>query len=226
MMYYTRRKSGKETLWSQTLRNWSRWTHQKSMVAQKMVKNLYSRSQMEQSNFFGGDQVLRTSTLIRDNPDRGEEQGNLQGESDGSSSTPLRDSSWYDGEARNDFCSPGGWGPPRPARNRRRRTREGPEPACAQTHFHFGVAHGGGEGRINVLPWYRQVGVAKYLQLDALTWGGRENWAAREDKWSPRGTGMTVLTHPCPTARKFSGRAARSPWTRPSAPGCGDTLKA
>ena len=26
----------------------------------------------------GGDQVLRTSTLIRDRPDRGEEQGNFQ----------------------------------------------------------------------------------------------------------------------------------------------------
>ena len=36
--------------------------------------------------------------------DRGEEQGNLLGESDGSSSTPLQDSS-YDGEARNDFRS-------------------------------------------------------------------------------------------------------------------------
>ena len=53
----------------------------------------------------GGDQVLRTSTLIRDRPDRGEEQGNLQGESEGSCSTPLRDSSWYDGDARNDFWS-------------------------------------------------------------------------------------------------------------------------
>ena len=40
-----------------------------------------------------GDPVLRTFTLIRDRPDRGEEQGNLQGESDGSSSTPFRDSS-------------------------------------------------------------------------------------------------------------------------------------
>ena len=53
----------------------------------------------------GGDQVLRTSTLIRDRPDRGEEQGNLEGESHGSSSTPLLDSSWYDGEAGNDFWS-------------------------------------------------------------------------------------------------------------------------
>ena len=47
----------------------------------------------------GGHQVLRTSTLIQDRPDRGEEQGNLQGESDGSFSTPLQDSSLSDGEA-------------------------------------------------------------------------------------------------------------------------------
>ena len=37
----------------------------------------------------GGDQVLRTSTLIWDRPELGEEQGNLQGESDGSSSTHI-----------------------------------------------------------------------------------------------------------------------------------------
>ena len=53
----------------------------------------------------GGDQVLRTSTLIRDSPHTGEEQGNLQGESDGPSSTPLQDSSLYHGEARIDFWS-------------------------------------------------------------------------------------------------------------------------
>ena len=53
----------------------------------------------------GGEQVLRTSTLVRDSHERGEEQGNLQGESDGSCSTPLRDSSWYDGEAKNDLWS-------------------------------------------------------------------------------------------------------------------------
>ena len=41
----------------------------------------------------GGDQRLRTSTLLRDRPDRGEEQGNLRGESDGSSPTPLQHSS-------------------------------------------------------------------------------------------------------------------------------------
>ena len=42
----------------------------------------------------GGDQVLRTTTFIRDSPDRGEEQGNLQGESDGlSTPTPHEDDS-------------------------------------------------------------------------------------------------------------------------------------
>ena len=49
---------------------------------------------------FGEDQDLRTSTFIQDSPDRREEQGNLQGESDGSSSTPHRDSSWYDGRSQ------------------------------------------------------------------------------------------------------------------------------
>ena len=38
----------------------------------------------------GGDQVLITSTSIRDRPDRGEEQENLQRESDGSSSTRFK----------------------------------------------------------------------------------------------------------------------------------------
>ena len=51
----------------------------------------------------GGDKVLRTSTIIRDSPHRGEEQEHLLPESDGSSSTLFQDSSLYDGEARNDF---------------------------------------------------------------------------------------------------------------------------
>ena len=47
-------------------------------------------------NVSGGDQRLRTSTLIRDHPERGEEQEHHLGESDGlSSSTPL-----YDGSTR------------------------------------------------------------------------------------------------------------------------------
>ena len=53
----------------------------------------------------GEDQDLRTSALVRDHPDRGEEQEVLQGESDGSSSTLRQDSSWYDGETKSDFWS-------------------------------------------------------------------------------------------------------------------------
>ena len=53
----------------------------------------------------GGDQDLRTSTLIRDSPDTGEEQDILRGESEGSSSIPRQDVSWYDGEANSDFWS-------------------------------------------------------------------------------------------------------------------------
>ena len=52
----------------------------------------------------GGDQVLRTCTFIQDRPNRGEEQGNLPGKSDGSSPS-LQESSPDDGEARNDFWS-------------------------------------------------------------------------------------------------------------------------
>ena len=51
----------------------------------------------------GGDQVLRTPTFIRDNPERGEERGNLLEESDGS--PPPQDSLPGDGEARTDFWS-------------------------------------------------------------------------------------------------------------------------
>ena len=54
---------------------------------------------------FGRDQRLRTSTLIRDRPERGEEQEDLRGESDGHSSpTPLQDDSTRDdAEAKHDF---------------------------------------------------------------------------------------------------------------------------
>ena len=89
-----------------------------------------------------------------------------------------------------------------------------------------------GKGRINVLSWYRPVGVAKNLQLDA----GRKNLAARKSKWSPRGTGNRQAP-PILECAQVTGKAGKSgqhsgemggssPWTRPSAPGCGDTLKA
>ena len=55
----------------------------------------------------GGHRRLRTSTFIRDRPERGEEQEVLQGESDGPSSpTPHQDDSTLDvAEAKNDFWS-------------------------------------------------------------------------------------------------------------------------
>ena len=55
-----------------------------------------------------GDQRLRTSTLIRDRPEVGEEQEVLRGDSDGLSfPTPLQEDSTLDdaGEAINDFWS-------------------------------------------------------------------------------------------------------------------------
>ena len=68
----------------------------------------------------------------------------------------------------------------------------------------------------------------------------------RKGKWSPRGTGTTVLTYPCSSQQcvdcskecaRVTGKAyensrnsdemgGSSPWTRPSASECGDKLKA
>ena len=55
----------------------------------------------------GGDRRLRPSTLIRDRPERGEEQEVFRGESDGlSSPNPLQDDSTLDeAEAKKDFWS-------------------------------------------------------------------------------------------------------------------------
>ena len=55
----------------------------------------------------GGEQRLRTSTLNGERPERGEEQDNLRGESDGvSSPTPHQDDSARDdAEAKTDFSS-------------------------------------------------------------------------------------------------------------------------
>ena len=56
---------------------------------------------------FGRDQRLRTSTLTRDRPERGEEQEVLRGKSDElHSPTPLQeDSTRDDEEAKSDFCT-------------------------------------------------------------------------------------------------------------------------
>ena len=53
-------------------------------------------------------------------------------------------------------------GSPRRAKNRRRRAREGPELACVRAPLSFGVGtRSEEEWRINVLPWYRLVGVVR-----------------------------------------------------------------
>ena len=61
--------------------------------------------------------------------------------------------------------------------NRRRRTREGPEPTCVQTPSHFWCGTCREEGRINVLPWYRLVCVAKKPPVRRR--GGRTGLPAR-----------------------------------------------
>ena len=53
----------------------------------------------------GGDQELRTSTLIRDHPIRGEGQRDFLGEAEGSPPPQPQDSYPDAGEARNDFWS-------------------------------------------------------------------------------------------------------------------------
>ena len=56
----------------------------------------------------GGDQELRTSTLIREHPIRGESQRDFLGESEGSLPPPPQDSLPDAGEAMNDFWSMSG----------------------------------------------------------------------------------------------------------------------
>ena len=120
-----------------------------------------------------------------------------------------------------------GTGSSRRAQNRRRRTRKGPEPAlCASTLAAVWQTRGR-EWRINVLPWYRPVGVVSTSSETHR----REDWAARKGKWSPRGTGMTrecaKVTGKVGENGQYPGNgAARSSWTRPSAPRCGHTSKA
>ena len=68
-------------------------------------------------------------------------------------------------------------------------------------HFGAGVADAGTERRINVLPWYRLVGVVKTSSETQR----RKSRAARKGKWPPRGTGMTAPTYPCPSQPCFGG---------------------
>ena len=57
---------------------------------------------------YGGDQALRTSTLMRNQPIRGESHQDFFGESERSPLPPPQDSFPDDGEAINDFWSTSG----------------------------------------------------------------------------------------------------------------------
>ena len=92
------------------------------------------------------------------------------------------------------------------------------------------------------MPWCRLVGVA----IPPVSREGGRAGLPNKGKWPPHGTGTTLLTYPCPSQPCFGGSkgCARvtgkvgengqysgemdgsSPWTRPSAPECGDTVEA
>ena len=78
----------------------ARRLNEKEVFGPKTVKFLFSRSQMEQSSCLE-KWVFRTSTLLRDQPERGEElRDDVRGESDGSQPT---DTTTDDREAKTIF---------------------------------------------------------------------------------------------------------------------------
>ena len=104
------------TYWLQTLRSWRRWTHQKSTLKRLNAKEVTFPKEKGEIIFpiangrikpLGGDQDLRTSTLTRDHPIRGESHVNFLGESEGSL-PPPHDSFPDAGEAIDDFWSMSG----------------------------------------------------------------------------------------------------------------------
>ena len=99
---------------------------------------------------------------------------------------------------------------------------------CPSTH-EWRVAHTGRRGKGELTSCRGVLSTSRESQ------GGRAGLPAK-GKWPPRGTEMTVLTHPR-NAPRVTGKAgesgqnsgdgaARSSWTRPSAPGSGETSKA
>ena len=69
---------------------------------------LFFQPQMDESKLPGGDQELRTSTLTREHPIRGEGQRDFIGKSEGSPPSPPQNSYPDASEARNDFWSMSG----------------------------------------------------------------------------------------------------------------------
>ena len=86
---------------------YSKRLNAKDVIFPKEKGEFIFQSQMDESNPFGGDQDLRTSTLIRQRPIQGESHVDFLGESEGSL-PPLHDSFPDAGEAINDFWSMSG----------------------------------------------------------------------------------------------------------------------
>ena len=89
-MHCTRGEFGKVTYWLQTLRSWRRWTHRKSTQKDSQQKKvIFPKAKGEfifpiadgRIKTLGGDQELRTSTLVRERPIRGESNIDFLGES-------------------------------------------------------------------------------------------------------------------------------------------------
>ena len=103
-------ESGKETLWSQTLKKWRRWTHlnstpEGSMSTPQRSGNFIFPFAYGKVQIFGWEQRLRTSTFTQERLERGEEQEILQGSSDEeyAPSHLQEDSTRDDEEVKNDF---------------------------------------------------------------------------------------------------------------------------
>ena len=63
---------------------YSKKTQAKEVIFPKENGNSIFQQQMDESNFLGGDQDLRTSTLVRHRPIQGESHIDFLGESEGS----------------------------------------------------------------------------------------------------------------------------------------------
>ena len=103
------------TYWLQTLKSWRRWTHRKSIQKDSMQRKYFPK---ENGKFIfpvadgriklsGGDQDLRTSTLVQHRPIQGKSSIDFLGESEGFL-LPPHDSFPDAGEALNDFWSMSG----------------------------------------------------------------------------------------------------------------------
>ena len=106
----TRGEFGKVTHWSQTLRSWRRWTLRKSTQKDSMLKRwCFPKGEFTfpiadgRIKTLGGDQDLRTSTLIRHWSIQGESNIDFLEESEGS--FPQPHDSLPVAEAVNDFWS-------------------------------------------------------------------------------------------------------------------------